>query len=103
MEEESWIKQYWRPIMAYQYAFVCLFDFVIGPILTFIYYKYAGGVYIQWDPLTLKESGFYHLSMATIVGVSAWSRGQEKIVKLGVDGKVTQETTATNTIQTPSK
>lgn len=79
--EELWIKQYWRPFMAWQYGVVCLFDFVIAPMLTMIYFKYSGGNYIQWEPLTLKESGFYHLSMAAIIGVAAWTRGQEKITR----------------------
>lgn len=77
--EESWIKQYWRPFMAYQYGAVCLFDFIIAPILTMIYFKVSGGTYVPWVPLTLRESGFYHMSMAAIVGVTAWTRGQEKL------------------------
>lgn len=91
MENETWIKQYWRPFMAWQYAAVCIFDFIVAPMLTMAFYKWNGGVYVPWAPLTLKESGFYHLSMAAIVGVAAWTRGQEKIVKL--------ETTST----TPTK
>lgn len=100
--EESWIKQYWRPLMAYQYAFVCFFDFVIGPVLTMLLYKYSGGTYVQWEPLTLKESGFYHLSMAAILGVAAWTRGQEKIRRIGYDGEHESIETST-TSQTPTK
>ena len=29
---ESWINTTWRPMMAWQYFVVCLFDFVVGPI-----------------------------------------------------------------------
>lgn len=71
--EESWLKQYWRPLIAFQYLAVCLFDFIFFPAL---YMHYTGQA---WDPLTLKESGFYHLAMAAIIGVAAWTRGQEKI------------------------
>lgn len=78
-KENSWIKHYWRPAMAYQYLAVCLSDFIFFPILTMLYYGYVGGEYIPWDPITLKESGFYHLAMGAILGVSAWTRGQEKI------------------------
>jgi hypothetical protein len=78
---ENWLIKYWRPAIAWQYFAVCLFDFIIFPALTFALAKYTGN-YVAWNPLTLKESGFYHLSMGAIIGVSAWSRGQEKIKKL---------------------
>jgi hypothetical protein len=97
--ESSWIKHYWRPLMAYQYAFVCFFDFVLGPILTFMYFKASGGTYVQWEPLTLRESGFYHLSQAAILGVAAWTRGQEKIKRM-MYGEEEIETTTTS--QTPT-
>lgn len=86
--------------MAYQYGAVCLFDFIIAPILTMLYFKFAGGAYIQWEPLTLKEGGFYHLSMAAILGVAAWTRGQEKITRINSYGEeTTKETNSTS--QTP--
>jgi hypothetical protein len=88
MKEESWIKQYWRPAMAWSYAFICLFDFMIAPVLTMIFFKITGGTYVQWEPLTLKESGFYHLSMAAIVGVAAWTRGKEKIERVEIDSRL---------------
>lgn len=81
-DEESWITKYWRPAMAWQYTAVCLFDFMLAPMLTAIYYKWAGGTYVPWIPITLKEGGFYHMSMMAIVGISAYTRGQEKITKM---------------------
>jgi hypothetical protein len=90
MEEESWIKQYWRPAMAYQYLAVCLFDFIIAPLMTMAYFKWSGGVYVPWVPLTLRESGFYHMSMAAIIGVSAWTRGKEKITKVETTNTTTE-------------
>lgn len=78
---EHWLKQYWRPLIAYQYLAVCIFDFIILPLLTFVLAGFTGN-YVPWQPITLKEGGFYHLSMASIIGVSAWTRGQEKITRL---------------------
>lgn len=98
--EESWIKQYWRPVMAWQYLTVCLFDFIIAPILTMIFFHMNGGDYVAWDPITLKEGGFYHLSMAAIVGVAAWTRGQEKITRINAYGEEVSNVTET-TGQTP--
>lgn len=93
-KENSWIKQYWRPFMAYQYLAVCLADFILFPFLTMVFAYFSGSVYVQWDPITLKESGFYHLSMGAIVGVAAWTRGQEKIRNL-YTGEVTQSSSTT--------
>jgi hypothetical protein len=93
--EESWLKQYWRPAIAWQYFAVCIFDFIVFPA-AYIYF-----VNQQWDPLTLKESGFYHLAMAAIIGVAAWTRGQEKIKRL-MYGEEEQIETITTT-QTPTK
>jgi hypothetical protein len=92
--EESWLKQYWRPAVAWQYFAVCIFDFIVFPA-AYMYF-----VNQQWDPLTLKESGFYHLAMAAIIGVAAWTRGQEKIKRI-INGEEDIETTTTT--QTPTK
>lgn len=35
---------------------------------------------IQWNPLTLQGGGLYHLAMGAVIGITAWSRGQEKII-----------------------
>jgi hypothetical protein len=81
-DNQNWIQYYWRPIMAWQYAFICLFDFVIAPILTAFFSLFAGIPYVPWTPLTLGEGGFYHMSMGAIIGVTAWTRGQEKVQKI---------------------
>ena len=35
--------------------------------------------YIAWQSLTLSNGGLIHLAFGAILGVSAWTRGQEKI------------------------
>lgn len=92
--EESWLKQYWRPAIAWQYFAVCVFDFIIFPA------AYMHFVNQTWDPITLKEGGFYHLAMAAIIGVAAWTRGQEKIQKIANGDELINRTTTT---QTPQK
>jgi len=79
---ESKLKQYWRPAMAWQYLAVCITDFIIFPAITQIYVYLAHVPYVAWEPLTLKVGGLYHMAMATIIGVSAWTRGQEKIRRI---------------------
>jgi hypothetical protein len=91
MKEETWLKSYWRPAIAWQYFVVCICDFIIFPSV----YMYI--VRQPWDPITLKEGGFYHLAMAAIIGVAAWTRGQEKIVQLIDGGEEVQKTTTSMT------
>ena len=50
-----------------------------------------------WEPITLKEGGFYHLAMAAIIGVAAWTRGQEKIQKIVAGEEFIERTTTTQT------
>lgn len=103
-KEASWIKHYWRPAIAWQYFAVCLFDFILAPILLGMFAYVTGAAYIVWVPLTLQQGGFYHLSMGAIIGVAAWSRGQEKIKRILTGEEVLSEIeTSTQTIQTPTK
>jgi len=79
MEEQHWLKVYWRPAIAWQYLVICLFDFMIAPIMMVIYAIQVKATYIPWTSLTLSNGGLYHLSMGAIIGVTAWTRGQEKL------------------------
>lgn len=66
--------------MGWMYMIICFLDFAVFPILWSIlqaYYK--GEVTNQWDPLTLQGAGLFHVAMGAVLGVAAWSRGQEKI------------------------
>lgn len=94
MREESWIRSYWRPAIAWQYLAVCVFDFIIFPAI-YMYFSQQ-----QWDPITLKEGGFYHLAMAAIIGVAAWTRGKEKITRILEGSEEIEE--KTKTTQTPT-
>lgn len=81
---ESWIDNAWRPAIAWSYLVICIFDFLVAPIMNAAFQAvlYPDQVYVPWKPITLAEGGLYHLSMLAIVGVTAWTRGQEKLVRL---------------------
>jgi hypothetical protein len=79
----TWFVKYWRPAIAWQYLFVCLFDFIIAPSLVGTYLYTTGADYVQWQPLTLMASGFYHIAMGAIIGVAAYGRTKEKL--MGID------------------
>ena len=79
-EQEDWTSRKWRPYMAWMYMTICILDFAIFPILwSMLQAYYDGQVINQWDPLTLKGAGLFHMAMGAVLGVTAWSRGQEKI------------------------
>jgi hypothetical protein len=86
---EPWMKAFWRPAMGWLYMLICAFDFIIAPILTMtmpVYLKMLGAAqisYMQWQSLTLSNGGLIHLAFGAILGVAAWTRGQEKLSKMG--------------------
>ena len=66
--------------MGWMYMVVCIFDFIIFPIAwSLLQVSAEGMVTSQWDPLTLKGAGLFHMAMGAVLGIAAWSRGQEKI------------------------
>ena len=77
LSSETWYKHSWRPTTAWVYLLICLFDFLIAPILTGIFYAKYGGTYVAWKPITLAEGGMFHLAFGAILGVTSWSRGKE--------------------------
>jgi len=79
-KKEDWMNSKWRPACGWMYIVVCLFDFVIAPILWSITQAvFHGGVNVQWQPLTLQGAGLFHVAMGAIIGVSAYGRTQEKL------------------------
>ena len=73
----------WRPMMAMMYMAVCMADFIIFPIMftvvQFWEVQAANDAFRQWSPLTLQGAGLFHMAMGAVLGVTAWSRGQEKM------------------------
>jgi hypothetical protein len=80
---EDWMNRQWRPAMGWTYMVICILDFAIFPILWSVLQAVGEGVVTsQWDPLTLKGAGLFHMAMGAILGIAAWSRGQEKIATI---------------------
>ena len=79
-KKEDWMNAKWRPMMGWMYMGVCVFDFVIDPILwTAIQALYHGGINTQWQPLTLQGGGLFHVAMGAVIGISAYGRTKEKL------------------------
>lgn len=71
--------------MGWLYMLICFMDFVVFPLLTMftpVIMKSFGVVdvaYAAWESLTLSNGGIMHLAFGAILGVTAWTRGQEKL------------------------
>ena len=80
---DHWLKTYWRPAMAWMYAAICACDFVIFPMLWNVIqiYNHQPSV-TAWVPLTLQGSGMVHAAFGAILGVSAYTRGQERLATM---------------------
>lgn len=103
MSFTKWMKHSWRPAAAYVYLLICLSDFMFMPMIyagmakrnanvasVELALKFSGPTaQIEalkvirdtdvWDPLTLKVNGLFHMAFGAILGVAAWTRGQEKV------------------------
>jgi len=81
LKGEHWLNRKWRPMMAVMYFVVCICDFIIFPILWSILQAehHGGSIVTSWTPITLQGGGLFHVAMGAILGVTAWTRGQEKI------------------------
>ena len=79
-QKEDWMNSKWRPMMGWMYMGVCIFDFVLAPVLwSTAQAIFHGGVNVQWQPLTLQGAGLFHISMGAVLGLAAYGRTQEKL------------------------
>jgi hypothetical protein len=82
-QEKDWMQNKWRPAMGWMYMMVCVFDFIVFPILWAIVQFWetsaANDAFRQWQPLTLQGAGLFHMAMGAVLGISAYGRTQEKV------------------------
>lgn len=71
--------------MGWLYMLICFVDFVLYPVLTMVMpaFLHAFGVenvgYNPWSSITLTNGGLIHISFGAILGITAWTRGLEKV------------------------
>ena len=79
-KKEDWMTTKWRPMMAVTYMAINIFDFIVGPVLYNVLQFHNPGQSIgMWQSLTLQGGGLIHIAFGAILGISAWTRGQEKV------------------------
>ncbi len=101
--EQDFMSSKWRPMMAIMYMIVCTCDFVLFPVLwSLLQALDKGSVTLQWQPITLQGAGLFHMAMGAVLGVAAWSRGQEKIAGVATPPPVQPQTT-TQTLTTVNR
>lgn len=76
---EDWMVKKWRPAMGWTYMVICILDMAVFPVLWSVAQVMTKQPITQWNPLTLQGAGLFHLAMGAVLGIAAWSRGQEKI------------------------
>lgn len=92
LNEEHWFKSYWRPAMAWLYALICLFDFIVAPAVMMTLVSFGKLAVFTYTPLTLRGGGFIHVAFGAILGITSWTRGVEKRTMID------EMTNTTNTI-----
>ena len=100
---EAWYSKSWRPAAAFVYLAICLIDFSLIPMymayvahtvplvdvvtlsLKFpdqlLAFKTIQATQV-WTPLTFAYNGMFHAVFGAVLGLSVWTRGQEKIAKV---------------------
>lgn len=103
---EHGFKRFWRPLSAYVYLIICVFDFLGAPlwiehanqtvnITAFeeirkfehkeVQMKAIEHIQLgnrEWKPLTLQGGGLFHLAFGAILGIAGFTRGKEKIAAI---------------------
>ena len=88
---EDWMTKKWRPMMAITYMVINICDFMLFPILwTVVQFGETQAVndaFRQWNPMTLQSGGLIHIAFGAILGISAWTRGQEKVAQVAAENE----------------
>ena len=104
VKDEPKFFRIWRPLVAYVYIVVCIFDFVIFPLLWSLLQMHASGtVTLQWQPLTLQNGAFFHFAMGGIIGVTAHGRTKEKLQAAQLSAPDTAPTSTAPVVNTNGK
>lgn len=82
-DNSDWINRRWRPAMGWMYMAVCIFDFILFPIMFTIVQFWEtqahNDAFRQWQPVTLMGAGLFHMAMGAVLGIAAYGRTKEKL------------------------
>jgi hypothetical protein len=82
-DNTDWINRRWRPAMGWMYMTVCIFDFILFPVMfTIVQFwetQAQNDAFRQWQPVTLMGAGLFHMAMGAVLGIAAYGRTKEKL------------------------
>jgi hypothetical protein len=81
---EDFMTSKWRPAMGWTYMIICILDMGIFPIVWSLAQVLTKQPITQWDPLTLRGAGLFHMAMGAVLGIAAFGRTQEKVAGASV-------------------
>lgn len=84
-KDDDWMQKKWRPAMGWMYMLICTLDMAVFPVVWSLTQVITKQPITQWDPLTLKGAGLFHLAMGAVLGIAAWGRTQEKVAGAAVN------------------
>lgn len=68
----TFMDKIWKPAFAITYMLICLFDFIVGPVIYNVLQFLNPGQHLDmWQAVTLQGGGLFHLSAGAILGISA--------------------------------
>ena len=65
--------------MGWTYMIICIFDFILFPLMWMLIQQLQGTAITQWQPITMTGAAMFHVAMGAVVGVTAWQRSREKL------------------------
>lgn len=96
-KDNSWLQHFWRPMMGWMYMLICFADMIVFPVLWSLLQVFNNQPQVtQWDPLTLRGAGLFHIAMGAVLGIAAFGRTQEKLAGTAVNPISTAQTTTQN-------
>ena len=81
---EDFMTSKWRPAMGWTYMIICILDMGVFPIVWSLAQVLTKQPITQWDPLTLRGAGLFHMAMGAVLGIAAFGRTQEKVAGASV-------------------
>jgi len=95
-KDPKWMQNLWRPCMGWMYMLICLLDMAIFPVLWSLLQAMMHVPITQWDPLTLRGAGLFHIAMGAVLGIAAFGRTQEKLAGTAANPTATVSTQNVN-------
>jgi hypothetical protein len=79
-ESEDWINKKWRHKQWVGCMAVCIFDFILFPILWSVLQTVSQVLpTIDHQPISLQGAGLFHIAMGAVLGIAVYGRTKEKL------------------------